>query len=80
MSVKNEATPIARLIDGCTRTLGWVYLWDTTDLSILWRTGEYDAASIVWLQGWQLQSLSVSATNDPILDLLASLSTIEDET
>ncbi len=34
---KEEAEPIARLL-GCDgeRTVGWVYLWNTSELSILW--------------------------------------------
>lgn len=36
-SMKEEAEPIARLLaHGQTRTVGWVYLWNTSELSILW--------------------------------------------
>lgn len=34
---KEEAAPIARLLSrGRRRTVGWVYLWNTSELSILW--------------------------------------------
>lgn len=44
---KKEASPIARLVgpDG-KRTVGWVYAWDTSELSILW-TGPKDAAAFI---------------------------------
>lgn len=42
-----EATPIARLIgpDG-KHTVGWVYAWGTSELSILW-INERDAAALI---------------------------------
>ncbi|MGI3171408.1 hypothetical protein ACRARG_19820 [Pseudooceanicola sp. C21-150M6] len=38
MSVnKEEAAPVARLIcSRINRTVGWVYRWNTSELSILW--------------------------------------------
>ena len=45
--VNEEASPIARLIgpDG-KRTVGWVYAWETSELSILWIGEQYNAAFI----------------------------------
>jgi len=42
-----EASPIARLIgpDG-KHTVGWVYAWETSELSILW-IGTRDAAAFI---------------------------------
>ena len=42
-----EASPIARLVgpDG-KRTVGWVYVWETSELSILW-INEQDAAAFI---------------------------------
>ena len=34
---KKEAAPVARLLGiDSERTVGWVYLWNTSELSILW--------------------------------------------
>lgn len=43
-----EASPIARLIgpDG-KHTVGWVYAWETSELSILW-INERDAAAYIY--------------------------------
>ena len=43
-----EASPIARLIgpDG-KHTVGWVYAWETSELSILW-INERDAAAFIY--------------------------------
>lgn len=42
-----EASPVARLIgpDG-KRTVGWVYVWETSELSVLW-IGQRDAAAFI---------------------------------
>ena len=42
-----EASPIARLIgsDG-RRTVGWVYVWENSELSILW-IGKRNAAAFI---------------------------------
>ncbi len=35
--LKEEAEPIARLFgDDRERTVGWVYLWNSSELSVLW--------------------------------------------
>lgn len=43
-----EASPIARLIgpDG-KHTVGWVYAWETSELSILW-INEREAAAFIY--------------------------------
>jgi hypothetical protein len=43
-----EASPIARLIgpDG-KHTVGWVYAWETSELSILW-INERDVAAFIY--------------------------------
>ena len=42
-----EASPVARLVgpDG-KRTVGWVYAWETSELSILWISGRDSVAFI----------------------------------
>lgn len=42
-----EASPIARLIGtDAKRTVGWVYVWETSELSILW-INERDAVAFI---------------------------------
>ena len=42
-----EASPIARLIGtDAKRTVGWVYVWETAELSILW-INERDAVAFI---------------------------------
>jgi hypothetical protein len=42
-----EASPIARLIGtDAKRTVGWVYAWETSELSILW-INERDAVAFI---------------------------------
>lgn len=44
---KEEASPIARLIGtDAKRTVGWVYVWETSELSILW-INERDAVAFI---------------------------------
>lgn len=45
--LKEEAKPIARLIGkDKKRTVGWVYLWNSSDLSVLWLDEEGIAGAI----------------------------------
>lgn len=43
-----EATPIGRLLGAGGKTLGWVYLWNTSAISILWLSDVPDPVSIVF--------------------------------
>lgn len=45
--INDEASPVATLIelDG-KRTVGWVYVWETSELSILW-IDERDTAAFI---------------------------------
>jgi hypothetical protein len=71
-----EASAIARLIgaDG-ERTVGWVYLWDTAELAVLW-LGAHDAATFMDppLQP-EVLAQARSAAPGALVDLLAALST-----
>ena len=45
--LKEEAKPIARLLGkDKKRTVGWVYLWNSSDLSVLWLGEEGVAGAI----------------------------------
>lgn len=44
---RREATPVARLLgsDG-KHVVGWVYLWENAELSILWVSANRDATAV----------------------------------
>lgn len=45
--MKKEAEPIARLLgNDRERTIGWVYLWNSSELSVLWLDDQTVAGSI----------------------------------
>ncbi|MDF3363076.1 MULTISPECIES: hypothetical protein [unclassified Sulfitobacter] len=45
--IKVEAEPIARLLGSDRkRTVGWVYLWNSSELSVLWLDEQAAAKSI----------------------------------
>lgn len=45
--LKEEAEPIARLFgNDRERTVGWVYLWNSSELSVLWLDEQAPAGSI----------------------------------
>lgn len=41
-----EAAPIGRLLDAGGETIGWVYRWNTSELSVLWLTIVRDPISV----------------------------------
>jgi hypothetical protein len=72
---KEEAVPIARLRgnDG-ERTVGWVYLWNTSELSILWIGRKLPAKYIDPPLNPETLARAKAVTRDAITDLLEALS------
>ena len=78
---KEEAEPVARLL-GCDgeRTVGWVYLWNTSELSILW-IEERDTARLIEPSIYsETLAKAKHVTHDDVIDLLVQLSTTAPET
>ena len=72
---KEEAVPIARLRgDDGQKTVGWVYLWNTSELSILWINPKLPAESIEPPICSKTLALAKAVTRDDIIDLLETLS------
>ena len=77
--LKEEAEPIARLLGpGRTRTVGWVYLWNTSELSILWLDRRLPAAYVDPPVPEEVLTRARSVTSDTVTELLAALSSGED--
>ena len=73
---KEEATPIARLMGiDRTQTIGWVYQWNTSELSILWIAGDRAIAYIEPPLCPDTLAKAKSVTTDTITDLLETFST-----
>ena len=68
---KEEATPIARLLgEDRTQTIGWVYQWNTSELSILWNTRDRAIAHIEPPLCSETLARAKSVTTDTVTDLL----------
>lgn len=70
-----EASPIARLIgsDG-KRTVGWVYAWESLELSIFW-IGPRDAAAFIGSELCpEMLAKAKTATPEDVIAFLAGLS------
>ena len=72
---KEEAASIARLLDNDGKTTGWVYLWNTSQLSILWIDRDLTAKYIEPPLCPNVLAKAKSVTIDAITDLLEALST-----
>ena len=73
---REEASAIARLIgaDGeCT--VGWVYLWDTAELAVLWLDAHDTATFMDPPLLPEILAQARSASPGALVDLLAALST-----
>lgn len=74
-SIKNEAAPIARLVgEGRERTVGWVYLWNTSELSILWIDRRQTPKHIIPPLCPETLTTAKAVATDAIIDLLEALS------
>ena len=73
---REEASAIARLIGSDrTRTVGWVYLWDTAELAVLWLDARDAAAFIQPPLRPEVLAEARPSTPGALIDLLAVLST-----
>lgn len=73
---KEEATPIPRLMgEDKTQTIGWVYQWNTSELSILWIAGDRTIAYIEPPLCPETLAKAKSVTTDAITELLEAFST-----
>ena len=73
---KEEATPIARLMGkDRTQTIGWVYQWNTSELSILWITADRAIAYVEPPLCPETLARAKSVTTDSVTDLLEAFST-----
>lgn len=73
--VIEEAAAIARLLgDDRNRTVGWVYLWNTSELSILWVDGGRAAEFIEPQLDQESLAKAKALTPDAVIDLLEALS------
>ena len=74
--VKDEAAAIARLLgDDRSRTVGWVYLWNTSELSILWIDACRPAKFVEPPLSAETLAKAQGVTPDAVSDLLETLST-----
>lgn len=78
--VKEEAAAIARLLgDDRKRPIGWVYLWNTSELSILWIDRCRPAKFIEPPLNQDTLAKAKAVTPDAVTDLLETLSTAGQE-
>ena len=72
---KEEAAPVARLIRSPEgQTVGWVYQWNTSELSILWLGASRAADQIDPPLSMDMLTGAKSVTNDAVTALLERLS------
>lgn len=73
---KQEAVPIARLQgDDRKQVIGWVYLWNTSELSILWIDRNQTPKHIDPPLCPETLARTKAVTTDAVIDLLEVLST-----
>jgi len=76
--VIEEAAAIARLLgDDRNQTIGWVYLWNTSELSILWIDGGCVAKFIEPPLSQETLAKAKAVTLDEVTDFLEELSTAD---
>lgn len=72
---KEEAVPIARLLgDDRERTVGWVYVWNSAELSVLWLDEHAAAGFIEPPLRPEVLAVAKSATPVEVVDFLETLS------
>ena len=72
--LNEEASPIARLIGpNGQRTVGWVYAWETSELSILWINERDTAAFICPVLCPERLMTAKATTPEDVISFLASL-------
>ena len=72
--LNDEASPISRLIgfDGKS-TIGWVYIWEDSELAILWIAPEESAAFIDPAIGADLLAKASATTPVDVISFLGTL-------
>ena len=73
---KEEASPIARVLDVEGKTIGWVYQWNTSELSILWISQDRAAKSLEPPICTETLATAKAVTRDAVTELLETLSNI----
>jgi hypothetical protein len=71
---KKEAAPIARLRDEHNQTIGWVYLWDSMELSIFWIDKDRTAKRIDPPIDPNTLAQAKAVTTDAVTNFLEALS------
>ena len=76
-SLNDEASPIARLIGhNGKRTIGWVYVWENSELAILWTAPQEPVAFIDPAIGAELLMEATATTPVDVMSFLRGLSKI----
>ncbi|WP_127600651.1 hypothetical protein [Nitratireductor alexandrii] len=71
---RDEGTAIARLIDGTANlTVGWIYLWNTLELGVLWLRRDLAPERIEPPLDPEVLAMAKSVTTDEITALLDRL-------
>ena len=73
---KEEASPIARVLNVEGETIGWVYQWNTSELSILWINQNRAAKSLEPPICPETFTKAKAVTRDAVTELLEKLSNI----
>ncbi|SEJ82390.1 hypothetical protein MAA5396_03365 [Marinovum algicola] len=74
-AVKAEAAPIARLFGfNPNRAIAWVYVWNTSELSILWLDRRVPPKFIDPPLPKGVLDQAIAVTSDEVTDLLTALS------
>lgn len=70
-----EAAPVAKLLgENCETTVGWVYVWNTGELRVLWLRPRERACFITPSLDQDLVVKAAGVTDADLLDFLANLS------
>ncbi len=70
---KEEASPIARVLNVEGETIGWVYQWNTSEISVLWISQDRAAKSLEPPICPETLTTAKAVTRDDITDLLETL-------
>jgi len=76
---KEEAAPIAMLLDYEGKTTGWVYQWNTLELSILWIDQDRAVGHIDPPLCANTLTSAKAVTSDAVTELLETLSSSADK-
>ncbi|WP_165821528.1 hypothetical protein [Falsiruegeria mediterranea] len=71
---RTSGSSIAKLTNAAGRTIGWVILWDNSELSALWLGGDRKAKQIDPPLPSRTIKAAKAVTTDAITDLLETLS------